>query len=497
MQFLNARAHLHEFQVRHSKSLPPNAPEGAEIIFGRLQTLEELTTAMVEDIRVARFEQTDLEKLALCYKLEQQQRNALGPELSPKETILEYSRRLIHPRDQPSLSGPSARRATGWDYVRPALQLSIRSRVMNGFLKTVFDGQAAAAEEFHLAAQLIEEARKMWPEVDGSIRGRSLEETFLRGIKVAQGNAMIVEFHRNQLKSSMNKNRKRAYLQEIIILGNWLLSSFRSNPHPPEEEKNMPAGMDAWWSIYYHHYANPKAYGHVFIAFGNLHIALELDTFPLDTEDGRDGPAVCDPVKLGIAAINYAKAAAWMPFDCPDRANSLWYAILATIYRGGFYLGDLAVLCDMAAKAATFFTPYFPSSIIPENHAGKMAFRELNDIYTGQPGTTILSPMTHWPDGVELDTSLLNSATDKYITQLLHDCTHGLLVITEIIRETWKERVELYGESSEAIGVDTIWATVDPNLREDWETIINHIGAISNEQQMCFFNGWAPPEDAP
>jgi len=81
--------------------------------------------------------------------------------------------------------GPSKPLA-GWDLARPALQLSIRSALMNGCPAGTVD-PGDDEKEFRRAVELIEEAWKMWPDVYGATRGRTLEETFLRTIKILLG----------------------------------------------------------------------------------------------------------------------------------------------------------------------------------------------------------------------------------------------------------------------------------------------------------------------
>lgn len=129
MQFHNAYIHLQEFQAVDA---PVLGTDGAmRTIVGRLQTLEELTTALIEDVRVGRFDANGLDKLKLCFALEQQRRNAIGPGLSPADTIAAYASRLTEPlagREATIFdAGGGSSRAVGWDYVRPALQLTIRS----------------------------------------------------------------------------------------------------------------------------------------------------------------------------------------------------------------------------------------------------------------------------------------------------------------------------------------------------------------------------------
>lgn len=382
MQFHNALLHLNEYEIRDMVLPGINTP--APVIFGRLQTLEELTTAIVEDIRVGRFDMAALEKLQLCFTLEQQRRNAIGPNLTPKEVIAEYARRLIEPPASRAATpfdvGGGSSRATGWDYVRPALQLSIRSCLMSGFIKTVFDDTEVGADEFRRCIELIEEAHKQWPNIDGSLRGRTLENTFLRQIKVQLGESLVQKYLRTNRTdpNSVPMEGKGKQLDEIIAIGEWIVKSFESNPHPPEADKHaLPAGEAGWWGVYYTHYAAPLAKAYNLIAFGNLRYGTDIETILIDSEEtGKRGPIACSPTRLGVAAINYAKAASWMPPDDPERGNALWYAIFAMVRRGGYYLADFECIRDMAAKCPGFFVPFFPTETIPENHAGKHAAGE-------------------------------------------------------------------------------------------------------------------------
>lgn len=184
MQFHNALVHLNEYNT--GETMVPGSTQPQQVIYGRLQTLEELTTAMIEDIRVARMDGALLNKLQICFQLEQQRRNAIGPSMSPKDTIKEYMRRLTESVSSRRVfefgGGTGSTTATGWDYVRPALQLSIRSSLMGGFIKDIFAEGQIGDEEFRRCVNLIEEARGQWPDINGSLRGRTLEETFLRQV---------------------------------------------------------------------------------------------------------------------------------------------------------------------------------------------------------------------------------------------------------------------------------------------------------------------------
>ncbi|KAA8896191.1 hypothetical protein FN846DRAFT_783928 [Sphaerosporella brunnea] len=437
MQFHNALIHLNEF---NTVEMPVSGMPGPQqVIFGRLQTLEELTTAMIEDIRVGRLDMESLGKLNLCLQLEQQRRNAIGPNITPKEAIAEYARRLTEPPSGRSLpefarsGGSGSVLASGWDYVRPALQLSIRSSLMGAFLKSVLAEDDNGTPEFRRCVELIEEARALWPDVDGSMRGRSLEETFLRQVKVHLGESLMVGYSRLPKDSPSSERTK--ILDEIISIGEWIVRSFENKPHPPEEQRLIdPAGGSRWWMLYYTHYSAPLAKAHILIAFGNLSYGTDIDTVALDSkETGKRGPLASSPTRLGISAIHFTKAAAWMPMDEPERANALWWAIFAMVRRGGYYLADFEVLRDMATKCPGYFTPFFPLDCIPDNHAGKHAAAEVLGTTVGGGG--------------------------------------GLLALTEVMRDVWKERMEKWGEQKELMGADKIWEDVEPELKVNWSEV--------------------------
>jgi hypothetical protein len=473
MQFHNALIHLNEFNA--VEMAVPGMTEPQQVIFGRLQTLEELTTAMIEDIRVGRLDGESFGKLKLCLQLEQQRRNAIGPNMSPKETIAEYARRLTEtPSSRPlpeflRSGGAGSTMSTGWDYVRPALQLSIRSSLMNGFLKSVLAEDDDGASEFRRCVDLIEEAHALWPDVDGSVRGRTLEETFLRQVKVHLGESLMMRYH----NLSTGSPDRAELLDEIISIGEWIVQSFESKPHPPEEEKHStPAGEPGWWTVYYTHYVAPLSKAHMLIAFGNLRYGTDIDTTALDSkETGKRGPVASSPSRLGIAAIHYVKAAAWMPLDEPERANALWYAIFAMVRRGGYYLADFEVLRDMATKCPSFFTPFFPLETIPDNHAGKHAAAEVLGTTVGGVRDMICSPMVMWPDDVPTDMDTLQEVMGPWTREIVNGDGGGLLALTEVMKSVWKDRLERWGEKKEWMGGDKVWEDVEPELKVNWEEV--------------------------
>lgn len=405
MQFQNALNSLHQF----TEGQVPGAAPGTRAIFGRVQTLEELTTAILEDIRVARFDSVSLDKIRLCYALEQQQRNAIGPGLSPRDTIVAYNQRLT----QHNGIGDY-----GWNNVRPALQLSIRTALMNGCIKMGLDAPGSDEPEFRRAVELIEEARWMWPMVDGAVRGRTLEETFLRGVKILLAEALIKSYNHNPTSPGDQKKK----LADIKAIADWVIDSFNRNPTPPESERRQGLmGEDAWWNIYYAHYATPLAKAYSFRGFVFAHTGLQVDL-------NRKEEMCC------AAAKEYITAAGWMSIDEPERANNLWNAIFAMCSSEAYYhKEDFRVLADMARGSCEWFDDYFINHRNLPEHIGTTA---LKDVLTSD-----------WYPDVKEDAD----------------------VMAKLLKDVWKERATKYGEKEEAIGGAEIWRKLDERLRTGLE----------------------------
>ncbi|PWW75722.1 hypothetical protein C7212DRAFT_344409 [Tuber magnatum] len=422
MQFQNALSNLLQYHKRQI----PGAPPGVLGIFGRVQTLEELTTALLEDSRVIRLNGDAIEKLQLCYQLEQHQRNAIGPDLSPKDTIIAYNRRLsLPPQNGPVINnsggsfsmGPASSPVAGWDLVRPALQLSIRSALMNGCLAGIVD-PGNDEKEFRRAVELIEEAWKMWPNVDGATRGRTLEETFLRGVKTLLGESIA----RSYGLSPTSPNAQRKKLKELRAIGQWLVDSFNRSPKPPNSNQ-VRDDADPWWNIYYAHYVAPVARGHSFIAY--YHTQMGIDW--LEGEEKR--------ASLRKGAEEYAIAAGWMSPDDPDRISRIRTAVFSLFNSGkGYYKSDFAACLEMGENVKEWAMPFFGDRFgIQEDHMGQKA---------GIAALGMAQPQTNGED---------------------------TLVITKVMRDVWAMRVSKHGEKEKAVGGTKIWGALGSGIVADLE----------------------------
>ncbi len=354
-------------------------------------------------------------------------------------------------------------------------------------MKNTFNGPGDGCDEYRKAVETIEEARREWSDIPGEIRGRTLEETFLRGVKVLLGEALITEYLESlQYSEKVSDDQRRKHLKEIIATGEWLVESFKRHPRPleansPDERKNN----------YYTHYARPMEIGHSLLAFGHFHISPLTSYTPPKNPDGRKAPITHDPALLSAAVVYYAKAAGWALPDSTRRSNWLWYAILTMMQRGGFYLGDLNVLRDMAEKTTTWFTPFFESNLY-DKHPGKEAIKYLDEMVTKDklPAPAVIGPYISGPKDMVYDSTLMGDFTEV-MTKMPE---YGLLIVTEVMRDVWRERVEVYGERPEEVGGNDIWGQVDPRTRKEWETMLPIAVQFAKEEGQHFFpGGWLPP----
>lgn len=262
-------------------------------------------------------------------------------------------------------------------------------------------------------------------------------------------------------------------LDEIVSITKWIIASFEANPHPPEEEKyTMPTGEPGWWTVYYTHYVAPLAKAHHLFAFANLRYGMDIECVALDSQEtGARGPTACSPTRLGIAANHYATAAAWMPPDEPERANTLWYAIFSMVRRGGYYLADFEILRDMATKSPDFFVPVIPPDAIPDNHPGRHVAAEILSTSAGGERDMICPAMVQWPEGIPSNMNILQEVMDPWTHKIVNGDGGGLLALTEVIKNVWRDRVERWGEKKENMATDRVWGGLEDDLKDNWEAV--------------------------
>jgi len=165
---------------------------------------------------------------------------------------------------------------------------------MNGCLAGIVD-PGNDEKEFRRAVELIEEAWKMWPNVDGATRGRTLEETFLRAIKIFLGEPTA----RSYDLSLTSPNARGKTLRELTAIGQCLVDSFNLSPRPPNANQ-VRDDADPRRNTYYAHYVAPLACSQAFIAY--YHTQMGMDWF----EGGEQKES------LRKGAEEYATAAGWM-----------------------------------------------------------------------------------------------------------------------------------------------------------------------------------------
>ncbi|KAF3107916.1 hypothetical protein TWF569_005518 [Orbilia oligospora] len=453
MQYTEALRQLSQFQ-KHNLPAAANAPPGAFGISGPLQTLADLTSVAMEDFKVVYFGEGDLEKLQLCYMLEQQQRNAIGDNLNPVQTIAEYKNRLD--------------KGASWDIIRPALQLSIRAAFMNGIIKDGFleprlpNGTTPAVDDFRRAVDLTEEARRVFNNVPGHIRGRTLEITFLRGLKIRLGEALIKLYNHTDPPSL-------PIIEEIKNLGDYIVSSCNTSPLPEVEPPTNQETTERYWDLYVPHWGYPRAMGHIFRGMAYMQLGLHWNRVQLDSRTGKKGPSTGNMGDLRTAAEEYVSGAAWLPDDDVDATNALWMAIFCMVRRGAYYLGDLQLLRTMALHQQGLWGPWFGADYIPAGHSGKLASSEALRQSEGADPDTICSPLVEWSEGVEVDQDILGEVLMPYIGRALQTPEKdggGMIMLGKIIRSIWEERKRL-GEPR----VGALWDGLPSRIRVGWEGV--------------------------
>ncbi|KAK6500263.1 hypothetical protein TWF481_010608 [Arthrobotrys musiformis] len=453
IQYTDALRQLSQFQ-KHELPAAANPPAGAFGISGPLQTLADLTSVAMEDFKVVYFGEGDLEKLQLCYMLEQQQRNAIGDHLNPVQTIAEYNNRLEN--------------GASWDTIRPALQLSIRAAFMNGIIKDGFleprlpNGTTPAVDDFRRAVDLTEEARRVFVNVPGHIRGRTLEKTFLRGLKIRLGEALIKLYNHTDPPSL-------PIIEEIKNIGDFIVASCDSSPLPEVDPPTNQETTERFWDLYVPHWGYPRAMGHIFRGMAYMQLGLHWNRVQLDSRTGKKGPSTGNMRDLRTAAEEYATGAAWLPDDDVDGTNALWMAIFCMVRRGAYYLGDLQLLRTMALHQQGLWGPWFGADYIPAGHSGKLASSEALRQSEGADPDTICSPLVEWSEGVEVDQDILGEVLMPYIGRALQTPEKdggGMIMLGKIIRGIWEERRRL-GEPS----VGALWDGLPSRIRLGWEGV--------------------------
>ncbi|KAF3932038.1 hypothetical protein ABW20_dc0104419 [Dactylellina cionopaga] len=455
LQYTDALRQLSQFQ-KHDLPAAANAPPGAFGISGPLQTLADLTSVAMEDFKVVYFGEGDLEKLQLCYMLEQQQRNAVGDHLNPVQTIGEYNNRLDN--------------GTSWDVIRPALQLSIRAAFMNGIIKDGFleprlpNGSTPAVEDFRRAVDLTEEARRIFADVPGHVRGRTLEKTFLRGLKIRLGEALIKLFNHTEPPNL-------AIIEEIKNIGDWLVASCEASPLPEVDPPTADESMDRYWDLYVPHWGYPRAMGHIFRGLAYMQLGLHWNRVQLDSRTGKRGPSTGNMRDLRTAAEEYAAGAAWLPDDDVDGTNALWMAIFCLVRRGAYYLGDLQLLRTIALHEQNLWSPFFGADYLPAGHSGKLASAEALRQSEGADPETICSPLVEWGVGDEVDHDVLGEVLMPYIGRALQTGEKeggGMLLLGKVVKGVWEERRRL-GEPN----VGALWEGLPARIKGNWELVSN------------------------
>ncbi|TDL15598.1 hypothetical protein BD410DRAFT_845061 [Rickenella mellea] len=123
-------------------------------------------------------------------------------------------------------------REKGWDNTRPALSLTIRLWVMNGFTAyRVMHDYPAAVTWFNNVLELLERGRTIWNDVPSEDRGAVFTDNFVRSVR-----SFHLEAYLDACGSELGKFVRKYPLKRLFELADELYLD-SSKPPPPETDR--------------------------------------------------------------------------------------------------------------------------------------------------------------------------------------------------------------------------------------------------------------------
>ena len=187
----------------------------------------------------------------------------------------------------------------------------------------------------------------------------------------------------------------------------------------------------------------------------------------------RGGPYVGHPGHLGLAAINFAKAAAWFPIDEPDRIDSLWYAMLAMLNRGAFYVADLHALFTIACHSQPNICQYLDNSAA--FHPGKELADGIRVMVEDTEPNRVATPMLVWESAKKESKAPrddewkgMNEWLEFVFTGGDKEKGFGIPLVASVIRDVEEERKGM--EDAERVG--DAWSMLDEEVRRTYPILL-------------------------
>ncbi|KAL0575571.1 hypothetical protein V5O48_006415 [Marasmius crinis-equi] len=197
-----------------------------EMLKSRLGVIEHLSNAIMMDTRA--FHISDQEWVAKFNKQLQLENGHYRSwvQFGPEKILKEAESRLA---------------AEGWDSVRPALSVTIRSWILFGFLEGGSRGNfVSEAEHIGRALEVINWGRKTWPDVPSEDRGVIFMDTFLRGVQKLHIEALV-----KVCSSEKGSSSKLQLLEELKKVAEEMIKAI-DDIEPPIREHD-PASAAAFY----------------------------------------------------------------------------------------------------------------------------------------------------------------------------------------------------------------------------------------------------------
>ncbi|EIW64992.1 uncharacterized protein TRAVEDRAFT_68650 [Trametes versicolor FP-101664 SS1] len=218
----------------------------------------------------------------------------------------------------------------GWDSVRPALSVTVRAWIMQGFFKDHISNDFVTALDFYnTAIEVLQWGTALWRDVSTEWKGAIFQASFLRGVKCLRLDTLAKAHSRHCDPTA------KFPLAEIIAGAEDLIAELS------EHRTDEPTGKED----YGHHMSfirYPLAQGYFLRGFYHQHVARNV----CETQ----GPASVALQHLKTAAAAYIQAAEIYPKDDEKYVLCLHHA-LETLIEGGTSANEVLKLLNHIHEA--------------------------------------------------------------------------------------------------------------------------------------------------
>ncbi|KAK1226528.1 hypothetical protein PQX77_010493 [Marasmius sp. AFHP31] len=183
-----------------------------------LEGVERLSNGLMRDWRVFNIPDANWYiKLEQLMKTESSRLNAWVSDDNPNRLVREVEERIL--RD-------------GWDNVRPALSLTIRSWIVLAHIESCSKGNFENSVTFYnKAMKVIKFGRKTWSSVGNDVRGEVFCDTFLRTVQTMHMEPLMKLCAREN-----NMKKRNQLLEELLEEVTEVLKGVESQTLPPREK---------------------------------------------------------------------------------------------------------------------------------------------------------------------------------------------------------------------------------------------------------------------